>query len=216
MGQQETDNPKGAIEEKGLAARLEEIRDLEQQVIRLKHQFIEASAIIQEDESEEEDPTFLFLKDVGRLFAIPISHVEEVIQTIALIPLPEEVQGVAGLINYHGEMMAVIDFGVLFGAEEKEVTADRSLVICITELMRFAVLIDEASDVVTVPTQDIDVTDEVLPGALRALGVLRAEGEAILILDVLSIVLSVQLHKVGDALSSPPPPVTSTSEEEHP
>ncbi len=199
-----TDRNNDAAARQGLASKLEEIRLLEKKLIGLKHEFIEASAIPLDDEDEENEATFLLLVNSGRLFAVPISHVDEVVQTVELTPLPEKVDGVAGLVDYHGEMMAVIDLGVLFGIPERPMSADLIMLICTSEILRFAVIVDEVSDVVSVSSENIHVADEVLPGALRALGVLKNNDDRALILDVLSIILSIQLDRLRTSVAPPP------------
>ncbi len=202
MSQQNKDKSAVADDTKGLHGQLATIRKLEDQLIDLKHKFVATSASASEDPAAEDDPTFLLLTNAGRYLAIPISYVEEVIQMPALIGLPEEKRGVLGLINYHGAMVAAIDLGEIIGTGATKLAVDNALIICQSELLKFAIVIEEATDVITVGADEIQVSTEVLPGALKALGVVPFADEVALIIDILSVALSVQLDELSGKSSA--------------
>lgn len=181
-----------------LTKRLDEIRTLEQRLIRMKRRLVESAAYSSEAAFEEGgDPTFLLLRCAGRLFSVPISYVEEVVQMVAVSDLPDVPWGVVGLVDYHGELITVIDLGEIVELPKSRVSPDKALVVCSLRPFRFGLMVDEATDVVTVKRQEISVTEEVLPGTLKATGVVKSEGRAAVIVDVWSIILAVQLGKLS-------------------
>ena len=180
-----------------LSKQLAVIRTLENKLTSLKRRFVETSATANEALDEHGEPTFLLLTIVGRTIALPISHVEEVTQMTELRELPEKPQGVLGLADFHGEMLAVLDLSELIGSGRNSVLAEKALVICEIDLLKFAIMVDEANEVITVTPENIQVSSEILPGSLKVLGVLRYEEETALIVDVMSIMFSVQLDKIG-------------------
>lgn len=197
-----------------LAARLEKIRVLEQQLTSLKHEFVHAAAAAAEEAEDEDEATFLLVTNKEKLFAIPITYVEEVIQMAYVSSLPEDIRGVVGLVDYHGELMAVIDLSTLISGRPGSPTVDSALVVCRSELMKFALLVDEATDVVTIQKDNLQVGGQVLPGAVRAIGVLRADKQQAVIIDVISILFAVQLDRVREICRSslPPPPEEASSD----
>ena len=179
-------------------SRLGEIRKLEKELVKLKHDLVESAATVEDEMEDGDEATFLLITIAQRLFSIPISYVEEVVQMAEVNPLPEKIWGVIGLIDYHGEMIAVVDLGEIVGFEECQVGADKTMIICTLDEVRFALMVDETTDVVTVTKDDIQVPEEVLPGVLKAIGVLRTSGQAAIIIDVWSIALSIQLGNISD------------------
>lgn len=200
-----------------LRDQLDKIKALETQLTKLKHQFVEAAAVANEELAMEDEATFLLITNIEQVIALPIAYVEEVVQMVGLHTLAENVRGVVGLLDFHGEMMAVLDLSELVGTGKTMISAERSMVICRSELLNFALVVDEVTDVVTASRKDVQVATEVLPGALRALGVLRLPGRAAVIVDILSILLEVQLDRLQQdvsslvaRISSIPPPEETT------
>ncbi len=201
------DNKKNPREEKepekkvnkpgDLSLRLDEISLLQDQLIKLKQDYVGIVASASEDSLEEDEATFLLLRSHGALFALPIAFVEEVLQMTALVQLPQEVSGVKGLANFHGEMLAVIDFNELADKGTTAVLPDNVMVVCTAGSLKFAVMFDDAADVITISKSDFQVTDEVLPGVLRAAGLLQVSNETAIIVDVWSVALSVQLEEIN-------------------
>ena len=110
--------------------------------------------------------------------------------------------------------MAVIDLSTLISGHRGKPTVDSALVVCRSDLLRFALLVDEATDVVTIQKEDVQVGGQVLPGAVRAIGVLRSEKQQAVIIDVISILFAVQLDRVREICKSslPPPPPDEPNE----
>lgn len=183
---------------------LSEIRSLEDKLIDLKRELVRQAAVPSEDSEREDDSTFLLLQASATLLAAPISYVEEVVQIPQMSRLPSEVWAVAGLIDYHGEMMAVIDLSELIGTRKTAIDADKALVICRLDPLRFALLVDEATDVHTISYKEIQVAEQVLPGVLKAAGVLKVGAQTAIILDMWSIALAAQVGVSGKRLSETP------------
>jgi chemotaxis signal transduction protein len=104
--------------------------------------------------------------------------VEEVVELPALTPLHESVRTIAGLCNYHGQVVAVIDVAELSGGSRTVITSDRVLVICTVKPRTFALLVDEALEVVTAEPGAVTLADEVMTGVLRSAGVLKLPGNS--------------------------------------
>ena len=189
-------NERESKKKKGLERKLDEIASLEEQLIGLKQKYVESVALASEDSVRSDEATFLLLMNLDTLYALPITFVVEVIQMAAVRQLPEAVWGVAGILDYHREMMAVVDFAELLGGQKSRIGAEKALIICSVGSLRFAMMVDEATDVVTVPNDEIQVSEELLPGVLNALGMFRAGEQPAIIVDALSVALSVQLDAI--------------------
>ncbi|MBN1653197.1 MAG: chemotaxis protein CheW [Deltaproteobacteria bacterium] len=169
-----------------------QIRELEDRVIALKRQLLRSSSLLSISQLDQDRLAFVLLRfDHGHL-AIPLHFVLEVIQMVELIPASETVPGVLGLLNYHGKVLAVIDIGELIGRKKSVITSEKSMAICRLEPFDFALIADDVSEIVAVGPEDVEVAEEILPGSLNAIGVVKTKDQTALIIDLWSIVTSIQ------------------------
>jgi purine-binding chemotaxis protein CheW len=191
------DDPKGgapgAQTTSDAATSVDEIRALEAKLVGMKQDLLFSAAAV-DDGSSGRSLSFLVLRAQGRLFAAPITQVDEVVELPALAPLGDAVKTIAGLCNYHGRMVAVVDVGELSGGDRTAVSPDQVLVICTVAPRTFALLVDEALEVITSEPNDVTLADEVMSGVMRSAGVLRLEGDATAqIIDLSWIAVGAQL-----------------------
>jgi len=187
----------------GVGARIEEIRSLERKLVGLKRDLIlKTYRSPAPDLASGQD--FLILRSGGSLLATTIDNVDEVVQMPQIEALPEPVKAVAGMVNYHGDLIAVVDLADLIGAGASEVKADQALVICSVEPRRVALMVDEAVDVLAVEADAVSATDEVMPGVLKATGVLRLPEGTALIIDLAWLALGAELAKLLGADGAAP------------
>ncbi|MFO8072563.1 MAG: chemotaxis protein CheW [Polyangia bacterium] len=179
-----------------VSQRMDEIRELERRVIELRRALLTGPGVADPGLEAGGEATFVLARCAGHLMAVSISYIEEVVQMPALRSVPGGARSVAGLVDYHGEILAVIDLGELAGGERSPVTRDRSLLICGVSTRRVGLMVEEITDVVTVGAESISVGEEVLPGALRAAGVLGAGEETAYIADVAWIALGADLAEI--------------------
>jgi len=162
---------------KDAATCVEEIRVLEARLLGLKKDLLFSAASVDDGEASV-SLSFLLVRVAGDLFAAPISQVDEVVELPALTLLHESVRTIAGLCNYHGQVVAVIDVAELSGGTRTAISADRVLVICTVKPRTFALLVDEALEVVTAEPGAVTLADEVMTGVLRSAGVLKLTGNS--------------------------------------
>jgi chemotaxis signal transduction protein len=170
-------------------ARVEEIRTLEARLVGLKRELLFQAASVRRGD-DERSLNFLVFRVGQNLFAAPIRNVEEVVELPALVPLPDAARTIAGLCNYHGRMVAVIDVAELTSGVRAELSAGSVLVICEVPPRAFALLVDEALEVIVAEDAAVTLADEVMTGVLRSAGVLRLPDNAtaqIIDLDWLAI-----------------------------
>jgi len=188
-----------------LSRSVREIRSLEDRLIALKRRLLMDSA--GGGGTTPADPSFLLLRTGGQPLAAPLQHVEEVVEMPELIPLPKPVPAIAGMVNYHAEIIAVIRLDELAGAQDILPAISQVLVVCRTEGRRFALKADEALEVVTVRSEDITMTDRVLPGILRSSGMLRLDNtRTALIIDPVWISAGLHLGATLQADAATPQP----------
>lgn len=122
-----------------------------------------------------------------QLFGIPVERVQDILvpEKIARIPLaPPEV---AGSINLRGRIVTVIDVRTRLGLEKQEKAGGN--VMCVTvetgqEL--YSLRVDSVGNVLSLPVRSIEPNPSTLDPRWRTIsaGVMRLEGELLIVLDV--------------------------------
>jgi hypothetical protein len=113
----------------GAGAGVDEIRALEAKLLGMKKDLLFRAAAV-DDGGADRSLSFLLVRAGGRLFAAPITQVDEVVEVPSLTPLGEGVRTIAGLCNYHGRMIAVIDVAELSGGARAGLSPEQVLVVC--------------------------------------------------------------------------------------
>ncbi len=175
------------------ADRIGEIRALEAKLTELKRELLQSPASSFQGGSGEAID-FVLLSVGEDLLALPVGYLREMVPTAALSPLPDAASAVAGLLNYHGEMLVVINLGEILGAPIDPLSTEKALAVCSLDGFGFALLADEATDVVAVRREEIRIAEQVMPGAFRAVGLFETGGRTAVIADIWSVVLAVQLQ----------------------
>jgi len=181
--------------------RLDEIHALEDRIASLKTTILKESSASLDDTPD--DLNFLLLHSDDRLLAAPLMYIDEVIDMPRLDPLPQPIDTVAGLLNYHGTYLAVIDVRTLVGQKVTAPDPDQAIVICTVPPRRFALKVDEALEVITAREQDISIASQVLPGVLRSTGMLRvSDRQSALILDIAWLAVGAHMIEVKSTPSN--------------
>lgn len=198
-----------ADEVRDLAKRIEEIRRLEQEIVAKKQSLLLGPSGMGLDEAAEE-LSFLLLRAGGKLLALSLAYVDEVVQMPALETAGGDLRAVAGLANYHGEMIAVIDVAEIATGVRSKLSPEMAMVISQVRPRRLGLMVEEAVDVVTVHRAALSASDEVLPGAIKAAGILQLKDRTALVIDMLWMSLGTELANLlsGDAAT----PVTGNGQ----
>lgn len=108
----------------------------------------------------------LFFQADEQSYALEISSVEEVVPFVGLRPLADAPCGVAGLLNYRGSVMPVLDLSALLGGEPARNRLSTRMAILRLETdgacYRLALLVEGATE-----------TRAIQPADLRPSGVLN-------------------------------------------
>jgi purine-binding chemotaxis protein CheW len=145
------------------------------------------------------NPTLLhvaFTLDEGH-YALDLSAVERIIQTVEITLLPEAPDIVLGVINIHGKIIPVVNIRRRFRLSEKDIGPTNRLIIAHTLKRTVALVVDVVLGVIETPEDRVVQTDTVLPGMDYVQGVVKMEDGMILIHD-LNKFLSLEEEKTLD------------------
>ena len=132
------------------------------------------------------NPTLLhvaFTLDEGH-YALDLSAVERIIQTVEVTLLPEAPDIVLGVINIHGKIIPVVNIRRRFHLPEKDIEPTNRLIIAHTLKRTVALVVDVVLGVIETPEDRVVKTNTVLPGMDYVQGVVKREDGMILIHDL--------------------------------
>ena len=117
------------------------------------------------------------------LYALPLVHVERVLRMVAVTPVPEAPPWVSGVIDLHGQVISVLDLRRRFGQPPVPLHPDQRLLIVPTQERTLAVIVDEVTEVLEVPAQQLESSSDLVPDSRPLAAVIRHNGDLVLVLD---------------------------------
>ena len=124
-----------------------------------------------------------FTLDEGH-YALDLSAVERITQTVEITPLPEAPDIVLGIINIKGKIIPVVNIRRRFRLSEKDIEPTNRLIIARTLKRTVALVVDVVLGVIETPEDRVVKADTVLPGMDYVQGVVKMEDGMILIHDL--------------------------------
>lgn len=132
-----------------------------------------------------------------RKFALYVSAVQRIVQAVEVTTLPKAPEIVAGVINFQGQVIPVFDIRRRFRLPPREVRLADQMIIATTAKRIVALIVDSVNDVIEIPEERITAAEQILPELEYVEGVMKTEGDMVLIHD-LERFLSLPEEKVLD------------------
>lgn len=152
------------------------------------------------DDVHEHDAVVLRCRIGGHAFALPVPDVLEVHRAVAVDPLPGAPEGVVGVVEVRGELVAVLDLRVRLGLPRRDVSPSDALVTVALGERRLLLLVDEASGVEAIPRTRLHDAAELVPGGWYLRDVAGTPTGPLVIHDVAAFLSNDDLSRLGDAL----------------
>lgn len=95
----------------------------------------------------------------NRLFAIPVRHVHKVIRAVEVTPVPKAGDAFYGVIDFHGEVLPVINMRHSFSMPPKPIGISDRFLIIRTDKRSFSLVTDEIEEIRTINEADIQQLD---------------------------------------------------------
>src|SRR5512133_2062133 len=89
------------------------------------------------------------------LYAVDIMRIKEIIRPQKLTPLPKAPAFIEGVINLRGTIIPVVDLRKRFEMQQKELTVFTRLLIVRIAGQSVGLVVDDVTEVITVPLKDI-------------------------------------------------------------
>lgn len=117
-------------------------------------------------------------------FALELSAVEKAVRIVEVSPLPKSPEHILGIINYHGEIIPVINIRMLFNLPEREIELTDKLLIAQTSLRTPALWIDSVSEVIEIANDDIIKSEKIFLGVEFVKSIFKLDNGIVFISDL--------------------------------
>lgn len=126
-------------------------------------------------------------------YALYLSVVDRVVPGVALTQLPSAPEIISGVINIQGRVIPVVNMRKRFDLPERKLTLADQFIIARSAGQPVAIMVDRVSGVIECPAETIVSGDNIISGMQYVEGVIKIQGEIILIHD-LDTFLSLNEH----------------------
>ena len=139
----------------------------------------------------------------NQLIAIPLSFVERIVRAVEVTPLRKAPGTILGIIDYRGEIIAVLNIRIRLGFPERPIASTDRLMIIRTSRRRMALVADEIRDVIT-QNKGRTATSDMFTDTVDAEGITRCADGLILIYDPEKFLSSSEEFDLENALKVKP------------
>lgn len=132
---------------------------------------------------------YVIFKLENEFYGIGINHVETIEKMMDITRVPKAEVYVEGVINLRGDIVPVVDLRERFNLPMADSFADKRIIINRIDEMMIGFIVDSASEVKDIETEDIDISivaDNFNDGFVR--GIAKDTDRVIIILDVHKII----------------------------
>ncbi len=148
------------------------------------------------DDDDNIDNTFLTFAVGAEEYAIPVTHVTEIVRLQKIFAVPDVARHVRGVINLRGKVIPLLDVRARFGLAETVYT-DRTVIVVIeVEGTPTGLVVDAVFDIAEIGPELMEATPNLARGAHAAL-VTGMSKRA----DRISFIISVPRLVQGDSAS---------------
>ena len=137
-----------------------------------------------------------------KTYALHLSAVQFVVRAVEITPLPQAPDGVAGIINFQGQVVTVFNVRRRFRLPQRELQLDDHIILARTARRLVALVVDAVGGVLECAESETVPVDAVLPGTEYVAGVVRRPDGLILIHD-LNTFLSLDEERTLEAALAP-------------
>jgi purine-binding chemotaxis protein CheW len=106
-------------------------------------------------------------------YALPIESVAQIVEMVAITPIPQLDVVVEGVINLHGEAVAVVKLRRHFGLSDAPLQLNTPILLTKICGQTIGLIVDEVTDVLNLPSDQIVPLSEILPEELEGAPIFR-------------------------------------------
>ena len=137
-------------------------------------------------------------------YALPIEPIAQIIDMVAITPIPQLGQVIEGVINVHGEAVAAVKLRRHFDLEDAPLQLNTPILLTRIGGQKIGLIVDEVTDVLNLPADQIVQLGEILPEELGDAPIFRGltyvADDALLMLDPDQLFRPDQLEVLAQAV----------------
>ncbi|MBU0474489.1 MAG: chemotaxis protein CheW [Bacteroidetes bacterium] len=134
-------------------------------------------------------------------YALYLSEIERVIRSVEIIPLPKAPDVVSGVINFHGEIIPVVDIRNRFRLPSRDINLDDRFIIARTSKRLVVIIVDSVDGVFELDSNQIVDAGVTFPYTEYLSGIAKIENVIVLINDLENFLSLDEHKKLNKALS---------------
>lgn len=119
--------------------------DDERKILRRRAKTISRQKV--QSQVGEREQYIRFKVGLSELYGVPYSYTEEILPAIMITRVPCTPSIIAGIVNYRGELLTVVDLQQLFGSRKSEYDTEKSSIIVVKDgKLKVGLKVDEIED----------------------------------------------------------------------
>jgi purine-binding chemotaxis protein CheW len=136
-----------------------------------------------------EEKVFVTIIVAGQLCELPVQAVRDILDEQTITPIPLAPPAIAGSLNLRGRIVTAIDLRCRLGLAPAPDGSGRMSVVAEQEGEVYALLVDEVSEVMSLPASQCDRNPPTLPSrwAAHSAGIYRLPSRLMVVLDIASL-----------------------------
>jgi chemotaxis signal transduction protein len=132
--------------------------------------------------------TMVTLRLGPQTYALPIEPIQQIIEMVSVTPISQVNHSVAGVINFHGAAVPVVDLRRHLGVPEASFRLHTPIILVRVKGRMIGLIVDEVMNVLARPAGQVMHPDEILPDGLGQApllkGLIQVDGGMVLLLDL--------------------------------
>ncbi|HEX2869228.1 MAG TPA: chemotaxis protein CheW [Ignavibacteriales bacterium] len=129
-----------------------------------------------------------------------VRDVDRVLNAVEITELPEGPDILLGVINFHGEVLPVLDIRRKFSLPEKEVEPEDKIIILQNQNRRFAVHVDRVLETFSVPDNMIKSLNSSWPELDYKSRIFDTAGDLVIIHEAGDFFLSIDIYELDEII----------------
>lgn len=139
-------------------------------------------------------------------FALEIETVVQVMPMLKLTPMPESKDIIEGVVNFHGQIVPVLNARRILAWPVLPPQLNTPLLIIHANQRLMGLIVDDVKDVVRLPADTITPPDQVLPEGMKSAAILKGvaffDRESILLIDADHLLRPIEIHALNRAIEA--------------
>jgi len=143
---------------------------------------------------------FVIFRLSDEKYAVDISNVSGISDFGEITNVPNAPYFIEGIINLRGDIIPIVNLKKRFKIEEKETDSETRIIIYKVNTKDIGFIVDEASQVVKIDDNDIEIAPDIIRGEERAYidGVGKIGDSIVILLDLEKILNEDEMKKLID------------------